>query len=163
MSCASVLLAKRRRRAAVPAARAERLARGIPVIGRGRPITAGGTPALLKRHFVVFLDLGRRARRGCLARSSVSAGAVLVALLVQHFHFARHDFLPRSLLAGLFIIPGIGADGSLDVDQTALAEVLPANLTQPVPRLDVVPLGALLLLAALVGKALVRRQSEFRD
>src|SRR5438270_8582199 len=139
---------------------------------RGRPrnpATSRPRNLILERHCLVLVD-DVRAGRGAaaLAGAGVSAAAgaaaaAFVAAAVEHLHVARDDLGAVLLLARLLVVPAIGADGAFDVDQLPLAEVLAADLAEAGPGDDVVPLGALLLFAALVGEALVGGEGEFGD
>src|SRR5438445_5614853 len=121
----------------------------------------------LERNFVVFFDLSRRGRgRAALARTGIATAArtaVLVAFAVEHLHLIGDDFGAVALLSRLFVVPGIGADRTLDVDELPLAQILAADLRQFSPGDDVVPLGPFLLLASLVGVAVIGRERELRD
>src|SRR5438445_8378185 len=86
--------------------------------------------ARLERNFVVFFDLGRR-RRAALARAGVASAArtaVLITFAIEHLHLIRDDFGAVALLSRLFVVPAIGADRALDVDELPLAQILTADL-----------------------------------
>src|SRR5205085_9637382 len=102
---------------------------------------------------------GRRGR----ASRTVAAARFAVAFAIEHLQLAVDDLGAIALLAGLLVLPAIGADRALDVDQRALAQILPADFGQAGPGDDVVPLGALLLLAALVSEFFVSGHGELGD
>src|SRR6266480_2977170 len=115
-----------------------------------------------ERHLVLVFRRPARPRRrgGRPARVTAAAALLTVALAIEHLHLAGDDLGAVAFLPGLLVLPAVGAIGSFDVDQRALAQVLPADLRQAGPGDDVVPLGALLLLAALVGEFLVGGHGE---
>src|SRR5205814_617945 len=126
---------------------------------------ATGNWQRLERHLVVVFRRPAGGGRGGTPRSVAGAAAFIaaaVALAVEHLHFARHDLGAVALLARLLVFPAIGADGAFDVDQRAFAQVLAADLGQAGPGHDVVPLGALLFFAALVGEFFVGGHGELR-
>src|ERR1043165_8109228 len=106
-------------------------------------------------HFLVLVHHVRASRgAAALARAGVSAAAsarAFVAAAVEHLHVAGDDLGAVALLAGLFGVPAVGADGALDVDELSLAEILAADLAEARPGDDVVPLGAFLFLTVFVG------------
>src|SRR5207249_5467661 len=109
--------------------------------------------ARLERNFVVFFDLGRcRCRRAALARAGVAAAArtaVLVALAIEHLHLIGDDLGAVALLSRLFVVPTIGADRALDVDELSLAMILTADLRQFSQGDDVVTLGTFMHIAVV--------------
>src|SRR5690606_34906717 len=70
------------------------------------------------------------------------------------------DDLGGVALVAVLVFPGARLDAPLDVGLAPLAQVLATQLAELSPGDDAVPLGALLLLPALVGPALARRQTE---
>src|SRR5205085_9293522 len=102
---------------------------------------------LLKRNLLVILHF-RRGRRGGgrLARRGVSAAAVRAALFIaapiEHLHRAGDDFRAVLLLPRLLVVPAVGADRAVDVNELRLLQILPADLGELAPGDDVVPLGA---------------------
>src|SRR6185437_1179199 len=64
------------------------------------------------------------------------------------------------LSAGL-IVPGAGLQAAFDIDLAALLQIFSGDLRQPLPEHNVVPLGAVLPLAALVLETLVGGNGNF--
>src|SRR5690606_20109000 len=99
---------------------------------------------------VVVEILGRRPGRGpggarLLLRAGRRTGARTAA---EHLHLVRDD-LGRPPVVAVPILPLAGAEPPLDVHLRALPQILGSDLRQAVEHGDVVPLGALLLLARL--------------
>src|SRR2546422_2535536 len=125
-------------------------------------------PALtLKRHFVVFFDLrGGGGCRAAFASAGVAAagrGVVVIPFAVEHLHVVCDDLRTVPLLSRLLVVPTVIADGPIDVDELPFAQILPADLGELAPGHDVVPLGALLLLAGAVGETLIGGERELGD
>src|SRR5262249_59480868 len=74
----------------------------------------------------------------------------------------RDDLGDVALLAFLVVVLA-AADGALDEDLPAFREVLATALGLLPPHDDVVPLGAVLALALLIGPLLGGREREARD
>src|SRR5690606_8342446 len=97
-------------------------------------------------------------RRGRALRS----GAVAVRA-AEHQEVIRDD-LGRPAIVAVAVLPLASAELALDEDLRALAQVLGSDLGQPAEHRDVVPLGALLLLAGLpVLPGLGGREANVRD
>src|SRR5262249_820969 len=102
-----------------------------------------------------------RTRRGARARARAAAAATTAA--TEHLHVVTDD-LGRIALVALLVLPLARAQAALDVHLRALAQVLGRNLRQAPEECDPVPLGALLLLPALLGApALARGDAQVRD
>src|SRR6185295_16470799 len=86
--------------------------------------------------------------------------AAFVAAAVEHLHGVGDDLGAVLLHARFLVVPAIGADRALDVDELPLLQILAADLAELAPGGDVVPLRALLLLAGFVGELLVRGHRE---
>jgi len=71
------------------------------------------------------------------------------ATTAQELHAIRHDLRGIAVLA-LFVLPLAGTDSSLDINRRAFLEVFAGNFRELAEKSDPVPLGMLLLLAALV-------------
>src|ERR1700719_5205295 len=102
---------------------------------------------------------GARAALGASASASARSGT---AAAPEHLQLVTED-LGRVARVALLVLPLAGAQAPLDVDLRALAQVFTGDFGQPAKERDPVPLGTLLLLAALlVAPALARRDAQIR-
>src|SRR5437868_13904763 len=85
------------------------------------------------------------------------------AATAEHLQIVADD-LGRIAVVSLLILPLARAQAPLDVDLRALAQVLARDLREPPEERHAMPLGALLLLAALlVAPAFAGRHAQVRD
>src|SRR5580658_1620070 len=90
-------------------------------------------------------------RRGDSARAAgVFATTAAFATSAEQNQIVGDDLSPVHLLAGFFVIPGAGAQATLDVALAALFQILANDFSQLLEGHDVVPLGAVLPVAVFV-------------
>src|SRR5262245_56245241 len=116
-----------------------------------------------------YVVVGDRLGRGfgghpcthVVAAAARGAGAPAASAAQQHYAIAPHPgaFPLVAVLVGVFV----GLKPAFDVYLLALHEVLGERLGLLPPQIDVVPLRALLTLAALVVPDLGGRKAEFGD
>src|SRR5579864_7632182 len=94
----------------------------------------------------VVASAGRRAAG---AASGFSAAAAL-ATSSQQNQVAADNLGHISFLAGGFVVPRARLQASLDVHLSTLLQILARDFRQTLPQHDIVPLGAVLPLAAFV-------------
>src|SRR4051812_42626029 len=93
----------------------------------------------------------------------VFAAAGLAASATEQYQVVDDDLGLVLLLAGLFVVPGVGAERALDVDGAPFLEVFAGDLGGALEGDQVVPLGAVLPLAFFVFEALVGGEGELCD
>src|SRR5579885_3422356 len=131
-------------KSAARAALAKRLERNVVV--EVFPFAAA-SPTAAARTGVIRHRLARRAARGSATGRRATRSATAPA--AEHLHLVADDLRGIALVA-LLVLPLAGAQAALNIDLRSLAQVLAGDLRQPAKKGDAVPLGALLLLAALL-------------
>src|SRR6202034_3444937 len=95
------------------------------------------------------------ARRACTAGTAVVSTTAAFTASAEQDQVTRHHFGHIFLLAAGLVVPRSGLQAAFDVNLAALLQILARNLGQALPEHHIVPLGAVLPLAALVLEALV--------
>ena len=85
---------------------------------------------------------------------------LFVLFAVQHLHHQRHHFREILALALLFVL--VGFQASLQIDETALVQVLLADLAQAPPGLNIDPPGGLFRFPVRALPAVADGQAEVR-
>ena len=145
--------------------------------GRGLPFEASLLAASrrgLERNVVVHLvERAAFARRGAFARrrrrravrraaGSRAIGSGPAAAAAEQLH-AVGDDLGRVALLAFLVLPLARADAAFDVDRRALLQVFARDLGGLAEERDAMPLGVLLLLAALVLPRVGRGDADVGD
>src|SRR5882724_4155169 len=100
-----------------------------------------------------------RATAGAHSASATTSATAAA----QHLHVVAHD-LGGVALGALLVLPLASAQAALNIDLRAFLQVLGSDLAQPAKKNHAMPLGALLLLAALlVLPALAGRDAQIGD
>src|SRR5260370_35691075 len=113
-------------------------------------------------------SLRRRSRGPSLTARGTRAAAFALASATEHLHVFGHYAQARTLLAGLFVVPGIQLKPAFDEDLAPFLEVLLRNLGLPPPKRHVHERDLLLLFAifprvnSVYGDADVRNRGSFR-
>src|SRR5205085_11876106 len=85
----------------------------------------------------------------------VAATAAALATAAEQYQVAGHHFGHIFFLAAGLVIPRTRLQAAFDINLAAFLQILARNLGETLPEHYVVPLGAVLPLAALVFEALV--------
>src|SRR5437588_9466939 len=105
---------------------------------------------------------GARARTPARRRAGARRAHGPAAATAEHLQIVADD-LGRIAVVSLLILPLARAQAPLDIDLRALAQVLARDLREPPEERHAMPLGALLLLAALlVAPAFAGRDAQVR-
>src|SRR6185437_6393374 len=107
---------------------------------------AAARSAATARTGIVRHGLARHAGRRPAASARSRAAAAPAA---EHLHLVANDLGGIALVA-LLVLPLAGAQAALNIDLRAFFQVFAGDLRQPAEEGHAVPLGALLLLAALL-------------
>ena len=94
-----------------------------------------------------------RLRPSAARAAKVSTTAL--AFTAEQDQVAAHNFGHVLLLAAGLVVPGVGLQAAFDVHFAALLQIFAGNFRQALPQNDIVPLGAVLPLAALVLETFV--------
>src|SRR5262249_38484623 len=115
----------------------------------------------LERH-VVVVARARRRRLGSLGNFARGARPRPVLSASEHHDVGCPDlgFVP---LLPVLVLPAPGLEAALNVDLLSFLQILAADLSELLPRHDVVPLGALLLGARGVLPGGGGREREARE
>src|SRR6202034_1842262 len=92
---------------------------------------------------------GTTASRGTTTSRAATGSATRTAAAAEHLQLVADD-LGRVTLVALLVLPFAGAQAPFDIDLRALAQIFAGDLGEAPEERHAMPLGALLLLAALL-------------